>query len=283
MQQTDRSCMTKGVRPLPTAGRDPGHLQTSADDTVQDGPAFICLMGAWVANTSRRLLSVWPFQIAQYCFAGFAQPGQFGNRARLRVSHSRGSHCQSMSSRRNATISRLAGRKWPTASKRRNPVVQSASSLDESSRQSEPPRDAVPKEFAHRHRSVVRSRYCSDRGRFARCRANSARSFEGTPCSPRSFPDAYPCNAAAGAHRHPERASAQGSLAHHAAQAQSGTPTLVLYASTASQMPTRATPASTRRILVPDRSEMPRWPSRGGCNGPMSVHQPQEHVHGSFG
>src|ERR1022692_3891197 len=93
------------------------------------------------------------------------------------------SQCPPAAARR---FRRLAGRKWPTASKRRSPVGQSASSLDEwLPRRSEPPRDAVPKEFAHRHRSVARSRYCSDRGRFVRCRANSARSFEGTPCSPR--------------------------------------------------------------------------------------------------
>jgi hypothetical protein len=82
-----------------------------------------------------------------------------------------------------------------------------------------------------------------------------------------------PCNAAAGAHRHPERANAQGSLPHHAAPAQLGTPALVLHASTVSRMPTRATPASMRRILVPDRSEMLRWPSLGWLQR-ANVHAP---------
>src|ERR1039458_8035521 len=44
-QQTDRSCMTKGVGALPATRSDSGHLQTSADDTVKDRPAFICLIG----------------------------------------------------------------------------------------------------------------------------------------------------------------------------------------------------------------------------------------------
>src|SRR6202522_2879116 len=44
---------------------------------------------------------------------------------------------------------RLAGRKLPTASKRRNPVGQSASNLDESlPRQPAPPLDAAAQEFA---------------------------------------------------------------------------------------------------------------------------------------
>src|SRR5664279_2083307 len=90
-QQTDRSCMTKGVRSLPTARSNPGHLQTSADDTVQDGPALIWLIGRLELQKYLSILALRPglFQIAQYCFAGFAQQGQFGNRARLRVPHAK--------------------------------------------------------------------------------------------------------------------------------------------------------------------------------------------------
>src|SRR5664279_2171824 len=81
--------MTKGVRSLPAARSDPGHLQTSADDTVKDGPALICLIGRLVLQKYLSTLALRSslFQIAQYCFAGLAQQGQFGNRARLRVPH----------------------------------------------------------------------------------------------------------------------------------------------------------------------------------------------------
>src|SRR5260370_37196339 len=83
--------MTKGVRCLTAARRDPGHLQTSADDTLKDGPALICLIGRLELQKYLSTLALRSglFQITQYCFAGFAQQGQFGNRARLRVSHSK--------------------------------------------------------------------------------------------------------------------------------------------------------------------------------------------------
>ena len=83
--------MTKGVRSLPAARSDPGHLQTSADDTVKDGPALICLIGRLELQKylSPLALRSGLFQIAQYCFAGFAQQGQFGNRTRLRVPHAK--------------------------------------------------------------------------------------------------------------------------------------------------------------------------------------------------
>src|SRR6266545_2234689 len=83
--------MTKGVRALPPTRSDSGHLQTSADDTVQDGPALICLIGRPELQKYLSTLALRSglLQIAQYCFAGFAQQGQFGNRARLRVPHSK--------------------------------------------------------------------------------------------------------------------------------------------------------------------------------------------------
>src|ERR1017187_6820690 len=83
--------MTKGVRALPATRSDSGHLQTSADDTVKDGPAFICLIGRPDLQKYLSTLGLRSglFQIAQYCFTGFAQQGQFGNRARLRVPHAK--------------------------------------------------------------------------------------------------------------------------------------------------------------------------------------------------
>src|ERR1017187_5291199 len=83
--------MTKGVRALPAARSDSGHLQTSADDTVKNRPAFICLIGRpdLQKYLSTLALRSGLFQIAQYCFTRFAQQGQFGNRARLRVPHAK--------------------------------------------------------------------------------------------------------------------------------------------------------------------------------------------------
>src|SRR5260370_3126240 len=80
--------MTKGVRSLPAARSDPSHLQTSADDTVKNGSALICLIGRLELQKYLSTLAFRSglFQIAQYCFAGFAQQGQFG-KATVREAH----------------------------------------------------------------------------------------------------------------------------------------------------------------------------------------------------
>src|ERR1035438_6651044 len=83
--------MTKGVRALPAPRSHSGHLQTSADDTVKDGPAFIWLIGRphLQKYLSTLALRSGLFQIAQYCFTGLAQQRQLGSHACLRVPYAK--------------------------------------------------------------------------------------------------------------------------------------------------------------------------------------------------
>src|ERR1035438_7719824 len=83
--------MPNRVRSRPAGRSDPGHLQTSADDTIKDGPAFICLIGRLELQKYLSTLALRSglFQIAQYCFTGLAQQRQLGSHACLRVPYAK--------------------------------------------------------------------------------------------------------------------------------------------------------------------------------------------------
>ena len=268
--------MTKGVRSLPAARSDPGHLQTSADDTVKDGPTFICQIGRLEFRPPDACSPVWPFPNSSVLLrrvrAARAVRKPRPSSSAVREGSLSASQCPPQTQRDD-----FAGSQAVSGQQHQKGVIPSAnwrSNLDGSlPRRPEPPRDAAPKEFAHRHRSVVRSRYCSDRGRFVRCHANSARSFEGTPCSPRSFADANPCKRCcrcASTSRTPKCARLSCSP-RGPSSARNSNACFVRFDRVTDA--TRATPASTCRILVPDRSEMPRWPSLGWLQR-ANVHAP---------
>src|ERR1039457_6699052 len=266
-EQTDRARMTKGVGALPAAGTDSGHLQTSADDTVEDRPASICLIGRLdlQKHLPTRALRSGLFQIAQYCFAGFGQQGQFENRARLRVPHSKDLFLpvNVLQPQRDD----FAGSQAVSGQQHQKGVVPSAN-----------------------RRTVLTSRF------------HDGLNLLGTQCRRNLLIviDPWPDHGAAQIESSSSAAmqiAQEASKAHRVALDSSPTQTLATllqvridvanaqlrkalllatrpqlsqepqglccYASTVSLMPAHATPASTRHIPVPDRGEMPRWPLLG--------------------
>ena len=106
-QQTDRSCITKGVRALPSARSDSSHLQTSADDTIKDRSVFIAPIRRLDLQKQLSMLALWSslLQITQHRFADFTKQRQFGFRPCLRVPHAKDVFLLVNVSRRKATIS----------------------------------------------------------------------------------------------------------------------------------------------------------------------------------
>src|ERR1039457_1706761 len=259
--------MTKGVRALPAARSDSAIFRRAPMTQLRIDPPFICLIGRpdLQKYLSTLALRSGLFQIAQYCFTRFAQQGQFGNRARLRVPHAKDLFLpvNVLQTQRDD----FAGSQAVSGQKHQKGVIPSAN-----------------------RRTVLTSRFHDGLNLLGtQCRRNLLIVID--PWSDHGAAQIESSSSAA------MQIAQEASKAHRVALDSSPTQTLATmlqvridvanaqlrkalllatrpqlsqepqglccYASTVSLMPAHATPASTRHIPVPDRGEMPRWPLLG--------------------